>query len=248
VCVCVYVYSYTYTHTHTHTMLPGGLKRGAQVKGESSSVFLITRYMTHITHITCLSTACRPPQVIINGDDSRLDVLKQHLRALEDKEVNVRRTLEVGEGEEQELRTKHSEVSKLKTDLADEKAMYDTKQADIVIKKKEKEIQHLASEIERYKKLKPELKRKLDQTQSLRLEEAKKLKLLTDKLTEVTIKALIAGAKAKPMKDDYQKCLEALRAAQVCRMCRNLQDMMRIVYYIHILTAYIPAHGAGGSE
>lgn len=83
----------------------------------------------------------KPPQMIIHGDDSRLDVLKQHLRALEDKEANVSRTLEVLEGEEQELRTKHTEVSKLKTHLADEKAMYDTKQADIG-RHSEKSVSH----------------------------------------------------------------------------------------------------------
>ena len=124
----------------------------------------------------------KPAQLILHGDDSRLDVIRQELRDVEGAEVGVHRSLEVVEREDQELRTQHTQAQQDQNDLRNEKALYDTKQTDALISRKEKEIVDLAKNIDQLKKGLPELKRQYGQQQKVRVEDATKLKSFTDKV------------------------------------------------------------------
>lgn len=120
--------------------------------------------------------------MVIHGDDSRLHGIKQDLRQLEAEEVDVRQRLEGLERQDAAVRSEHQEAQQVKKDLTEEKAMYNTKQFDVMILNKEKELKDLADSIEKEKRKLPELKRKLASAHDKRFNEATKLKSLTDKV------------------------------------------------------------------
>ena len=124
----------------------------------------------------------RTARVIIHGDDSGLDRIKQELRQLESEEQGVRHELEGLERQDAQVRSEHQEAQQDKKKLTEEKALYNSRQFDVMITNKEKELKDMADQIEKEKRRLPDLKRKLESALDNRFNEVTKLKSLTDKV------------------------------------------------------------------
>jgi DNA repair exonuclease SbcCD ATPase subunit len=124
----------------------------------------------------------RSARVIMHGDDSKLDDLKREVRQFEAQEADVRRELEELERKDATLRSENTQAQQLKKDLTEEKAMYNTKQADALIKTKEQEVKQKTLDLEREKQKLPELERKAASMYERRFNELAKLKSLSDKV------------------------------------------------------------------
>ena len=122
------------------------------------------------------------PSVIIHGDDSRLEGIKQEFQRFEAQEAEVRRTLEDLERADQALRTEQAQAQQKKNELLQEKAGYDTKIADTQIQKKGREISDLAKDMERLENMLPKIKKEYEKAHVKRVQEAEKLKVLCDKV------------------------------------------------------------------
>jgi chromosome segregation ATPase len=144
------------------------------------------------------------PRLVIHGDDSKLDDIKEELRNIEAQEQEVHSTLEALEREDQELRAQHTQAQERKKELEQEKARYNTKQLDMLIAQKEKEIEDLGKLIEKLKKSLPDIRKEYDNAHSHRMELAGKLKCFSDKITEVALKLMIATMEVKPLKDELK--------------------------------------------
>jgi chromosome segregation ATPase len=83
------------------------------------------------------------PRLVIHGDDSKLDDIKEELRIIESQEQEVHNMLQAIESEDHELRAQYNQAQERKKELEQEKARYNTKQLDILIAQKEKEIEDL---------------------------------------------------------------------------------------------------------
>ena len=136
-----------------------------------------------------------PAALVIHGDDARVDGLKEELRGLEQQEDVARAALEVLEREEQELRSQQGQARQYQDELNTEKAMYNTKRLDVLIRAKEKEIADLEREVQRIHKQQEELKAKEKQAHNCRMEQAKHLKDYQDKVSMQTLSDLYQQCK-----------------------------------------------------